>query len=66
MEPEAPAEASPAAETVAAPPLLPPCPASATGLDNRIAGQICQRVRTEPAADSLKVEGHAISGLSVT
>ena len=67
MEPAAPEGALPQpAETVAAPPPLPPCPASATGLDNRIAGQICQRVRTEPPPTSLKVEGHTLRSLEST
>ena len=67
MEPAAPEEALPQpAETVAAPPPLPPCPASATGLDNRIAGQICQRVRTEPPPTHLTVDGYTLRSLEST
>ena len=66
MEPDAPAEASPQPAEAAAPPPLPPCPASAASLDGRIAGQICQRVRTEPLPASLKVDGHALRSLEST
>jgi murein L,D-transpeptidase YcbB/YkuD len=67
MEPAAPDETLPQpAETVAAPPPLPPCPASATGLDSRIAGQICQRVRTEPPPTHLTVDGHPLRSLEST
>jgi murein L,D-transpeptidase YcbB/YkuD len=67
LEPAAPDETLPQpAETVAAPPPLPPCPASVAGLDSRIAGQICQRVRTEPPPTSLKVDGHPLRSLEST
>ena len=67
MEPDAPAEAAPQpAEMVAAPPPLPPCPASATSLDSRIAVQICQQVRTEPPPTRLTVDGRALRSLEAT
>ena len=67
MEPDAPAEASPpAAEAPAGPPPLPPCPVSAASLDSRIAGQICQRVRTEPPLTRLTVDGRALHSLEST
>jgi murein L,D-transpeptidase YcbB/YkuD len=67
LEPAAPDETLPQpAETVAAPPPLPPCPASVAGLDSRIAGQICQRVRTEPPPTSLNVDGHPLRSLEST
>ncbi len=67
MEPETPAEAAPPlAETVAAPPPLPPCPASTASLDSQIAVQICQQVRTDPPPTSLKVDGHALRSLEST
>ncbi len=67
MEPAAPDESLPQpAETTAAPPPLPPCPTSAAGLDNRIAAQICQRVRTEPPPTHLTVDGHPLRSLEST
>ncbi|MFZ1641982.1 MAG: hypothetical protein WAV07_11275, partial [Candidatus Contendobacter sp.] len=67
MEPAAPAEALPQpAETVAAPPPLPPCPASAANLASRIADQICQRVRTDPPPTSLKADGRTLRSLEST
>lgn len=49
---------TPAAEPVAAPavPSLPACPDANGQLQNQIAGQICQRIRTEPLPTVLKVD----------
>ena len=67
MEPDAPAEATPvAAEPPAGPLPLPPCPASAASFDNRVAGQICQRVRTEPPLTRLTVDGYPLRSLEST
>lgn len=64
MEPEnAQGVAPPAEQTVAAPPPLPPCPLSAASLEERIAGQICQRVRAEPPPTSLKVGDYSMRSL---
>lgn len=66
MEPETPAVApAETAETVATPP-LPPCPVSIVSLDDQIAGQICQRVRTDPPPTSLIVDGRALRSLEPT
>lgn len=66
-EPAAPDDALPQpAETVAAPPPLPPCPASAASLTSRIADQICQRVRTDPPPTSLKADGRTLRSLEST
>ena len=56
----------PPAETVVAPPPLPPCPQGGGGIENRIALQICQRVRAEPPPTSLTVQGHALRALEPT
>ena len=63
---EAPPAVEPAAETVAAPPPLPPCPTSTASVDNRIAGQICQRVRTDPPPTRLTVDGRVLRSLEPT
>ncbi len=66
VEPDLPAssqEESPAAAVPAAPPPLPPCPASAGGLENRVAGQICQRIRIEPRPTQISVQNHAVRQL---
>ena len=58
MEPENPEDAtaeSSVTEPSAAPPPLPPCPASVTGLQDRVAYQICQRVRAEPPPNRLSI-----------
>ena len=55
-EPPAQAETSPAAETVAAPPPLPPCPGAGGGVQSQVAEEICQRVRTEPLPTRLTVQ----------
>ncbi|MCC6135101.1 MAG: L,D-transpeptidase family protein [Candidatus Contendobacter sp.] len=47
-------------ETVAAPPPLPPCPASDGALQSRVAEQICQRVRIEPLPTTVKVENREL------
>ncbi|MBK8537175.1 MAG: L,D-transpeptidase family protein [Candidatus Competibacteraceae bacterium] len=65
-EPAATGEAPPPVETVIAAPLLPPCPQSAGGIDNRIAVQICQRVRTEPPLTRLTVQGRVLRTLEPT
>lgn len=59
MEPESPANVPeiPAADTVAAPPPLPPCPAASNGLSGRVADQICQQVRAEPPPTRLSIQG---------
>ncbi|HRD66818.1 MAG TPA: L,D-transpeptidase family protein [Candidatus Competibacter sp.] len=56
-------EEVPAADTAAAPPSLPPCPASGGGLQDRVAGQICQRIRTEPPPTRLKVQNRDVHEL---
>jgi murein L,D-transpeptidase YcbB/YkuD len=67
MEPETPAGAPPqAAETVATPLPLPPCPTGAASLDSRIAVQLCQRVRTDPPPTHLTVDGRALRSLDST
>ncbi len=49
---------TPSSEPVATPtaPALPPCPDANGSLQNQIAGQICQRIRTEPPPTVLKVD----------
>lgn len=49
-------EEAPAADSVAAPPPLPPCPASGGGLQNQVADQICQRIRAEPPPTRPRVQ----------
>ncbi len=67
MEPDAPAEATPAAlETPAGPPPLPPCPVGAASLEGQVAVQICQRVRTDPPPTHLTVDGRALRSLEST
>lgn len=56
-------EEIPSAETVAAPPPLPPCPEGESGLQNRIAGRICQRVRTEPPPARMTVDNRELRAL---
>ena len=56
----------PALETVVTPPPLPPCPQSGSGIESRIAAQICQRVRSEPPPTSLSIQGHALHRLEST
>lgn len=50
----------PPAETAVAPPPLPPCPLSSSGIENRVALQICQRVRSEPPPTRLSVQGRPL------
>jgi murein L,D-transpeptidase YcbB/YkuD len=42
---------------------LPPCPESASGLQDEIAVQICQRIRTDPLPDRLKVDQRVVRTL---
>ncbi len=60
-EPEPKVEEAAPVETVAAPPpQLPPCPAIDNGLQNRIADQICQRIRIDPLPTTVKVENREL------
>ncbi len=54
---------SPTETTVATPPPLPPCPQNNAGIEQRIAFQICQRVRSEPPPTRLSVQGHPLRSL---
>ncbi len=65
VEPEPPAntQEAPSADTVAAPPPLPPCPENSGGLQNRVADQICQRIRIEPPPPRLTVQHRDLRGL---
>ncbi len=45
------------------PPPLPPCPAAGGGLQNRIAGQICQQIRAEPPPTRVTVQSRDLRGL---
>ena len=57
---------SPAVEAVVAPPPLPPCPQSDSGIENRVAIQICQRVRSEPPPTSLSIQGRVLRRTEAT
>jgi murein L,D-transpeptidase YcbB/YkuD len=61
VEPEPTVEESPPTEpVVTGPPPLPPCPDSALSLQDEIAVQVCQQIRTEPPLTQLKVDGRAV------
>lgn len=66
VEPEIPANATeeaPPANAADAPPPLPPCPDSGGGLQNRIAVQICQSIRTEPPPTRLTIQRRSLQEL---
>ena len=62
-EPAIKPEQAPPAETVAAPPPLPPCPSDGGGLQNRVALQICQQVRAEPPPTHVTVQNRDLRKL---
>ncbi len=67
LEPVAPAGESTPAEPVVTgpppPPPLPPCPDRALGLQDEIAVQICQQLRTDPPLTALTVDRHSVRKL---
>ncbi|MCB1765994.1 MAG: L,D-transpeptidase family protein [Candidatus Competibacteraceae bacterium] len=63
LEPEVNRASVPAASELVGPPPLPPCPASALGVKDEIAAQICQRIRTEPLPDRLTIDHRVLRTL---
>jgi murein L,D-transpeptidase YcbB/YkuD len=57
------AGSAPAASEFVGPPPLPPCPENALGMQDEIAAQICQRIRTEPLPDRLTVDHRVLRTL---